>query len=83
MVKTTMDIRLKAVFFYSEENKTAKEVAQMYNLSERTVRRWHKAYTEGGFESLTPKKTTPKSFSRNTPEHLKNRIISIKRRFPA
>lgn len=83
MVKTTMDIRLKAVFFYSEGGKTAREVAQIYGLSERTVRRWHSAYQQGGIEGLTPKKTTPKMPSRLTSAILKNRIISLKRQFPA
>lgn len=83
MVKTTMDIRLKAVFFYSEGNKTAKEVGQMYNLSERTVRRWYEAYAKGGIDELTPKKTIPKHFFRHTPNDLKRRIISLKRKYPA
>lgn len=83
MVKGAMDMRLKAVFFYSEGGKTAKEVAELYGLSERTVRRWSSAYERGGVEGLTPDKTTPKRPGRTTPNELKARIISLKRRFPA
>jgi len=83
MVKATMDIRLKAVILYSEGVKTAKEISQLYNISERTLRRWHREYRNGGVEGLKPRKTTPKRFKNQTPKSLINRIISLKRKYPA
>jgi transposase len=83
MVKADMDIRMKAVFFYSEGGKTADEVSRIYGVSERTIRRWHSAYSHGSFEALRPQKTTPKKLFRITPQKLVERIISPKRRYPA
>lgn len=83
MVKATMDMRLKAVFFYTEAGKTAEEVGKMYGVSERTVRRWNSAYSKGGYEGLTPKKTIPKRFGKCTPKTLVERIIHLKGKYPA
>jgi len=35
-----MEIRTKAVVFYDEGIRSAKEIGETYNISERTVRRW-------------------------------------------
>ena len=83
MVKATMDTRLKAVFFYTEEGKTAKEIGQMYGVSERTVRRWDTAYSQGGYEGLKPKKTSPKKPARSTPKEIVEKIVYLKGKYPA
>ena len=44
-VKATMEIWTKAVVFYEEGIRSAKERGETYNLSERTVRRWAKAHS--------------------------------------
>ena len=78
-----MDIRLKAVVLYSERVKSGKEISQLYNISDRTLRRWTRAYENGGIDGLTPQPTTPKRFKRVTPPLLVRRIISLKRRYPS
>ncbi len=43
MVKATMDIRIKSVILYQKGTKTEKEISSIYNISERTFRRWDTA----------------------------------------
>lgn len=83
MVKATMDIRLKAVILYSEGVKTAGEISQLYNISDRTLRRWHKGYQNNGVEGLKPEKTGPKRAKNRTSQRLVQRILSLKRKYPA
>jgi transposase InsO family protein len=83
MVKATMDIRLKAVVLYSEGVKSGKEISQSYEISERTLRRWARAYENDGIEGLKPQPTTPKRFKKAAPTLLVRRIISLKRKYPS
>ncbi len=83
MVKAAMEIRLKSVVLYSEGFKTGKEISELYSVSERTLRRWASAYQLGGVDALKPLSTAPKRFKNATSAYLQNRIISLKRRYPA
>jgi len=83
MVKATMDIRIKAVVLYDEGMKTAKEISQLYNISDRTLRRWHTEFKKNGINGIRPKKPIPKRIKNKTSTSLVNRIISIKRKYPA
>jgi putative transposase len=83
MVKATMEIRTKAVVLYSEGAKTAKEISELYNVSDRTLRRWHAEFKKDGFEGLKPKKTGPKRSRNRTPKRIINRIISLKGKHPS
>jgi transposase InsO family protein len=78
-----MDIRTKAVVLYSEGIKTAKEIGQLYNISDRTIRRWNRRFEIGGVDGLKPISTAPKKKNRQTSRYLIGRIISLKRRYPA
>jgi putative transposase len=82
MVKTTMDIRVKAVVLYEEKVKTAKEISLLYSISERTLRRWVKAYKENGIEGLKPLPTIPRRISHQTPKRLEARILRLKQKYP-
>lgn len=75
MVKATMDIRVKSVVLYQEGVRTAKEICSLYNISERTLRRWDKAYQQTGFEGLKPKSTRPKKSKRAILNQVKKRIL--------
>jgi len=55
----------------------------MYNVSERTLRRWRAAYENGGFEALQPKKTGPKKAAHAIPTQLGKRIIRLKEQYPS
>lgn len=78
-----MDIRTKAVVLYSEGIKTAKEIGQLYNVSDRTIRRWNRRFEAGGIDGLKPLPTTPKRNGRLTSKYLTNRVILLKRKYPA
>jgi len=82
MVKA-MDIRLKAVVFYSEKAKTAAELGKLYGFSERSLRRWNKSFKDKGIDGLKPAKTGPKEASGKTKQDLIDRIIKIKGKYPA
>ncbi|MCJ7741143.1 MAG: helix-turn-helix domain-containing protein [Methanoregula sp.] len=82
-MKATMEIRTKAVVFYEEEIRSAKEIGETYNISERTVRRRAKAYSQDQENGLRPKKPGPKRSSRATSPALERRIIRLKEKYPA
>ncbi len=82
MVKA-MDIRIKAVVFYSEGTKTAAELGKLYGFSERSLRRWNRSFKDKGIDGLKPAKTGPREAYGRTKQTLINRIISIKGKYPA
>jgi len=82
MVKA-MDIRLKAVVFYSERTKTAAELSRLYGFSERSLRRWSRSFKTNGIDGLKPAKTGPREAANKAKKNIVNRIISIKGKYPA
>lgn len=80
MVKATMNIRTKAVLLYTEDVKSAKEICSIYEISERTLRRWRSSYEADGLEGLKPKKTGPKKAGHAIPNHLEQRILRLKQK---
>ena len=82
-VKATMEIRTKAVVFYEEGIRSAKEIGELYSISERTVRRWAQHHREDPETGLKPKKTGPKRSRRAIPASLEQRIIRLKEKYPA
>lgn len=61
---------------------SSKEIGKLYDVSERTIRRWTASYRNGGFESLKPITTAPKKVNR-IPKHIEDRIIRLKQRYPS
>jgi transposase len=59
-VKATMEIRTKAVVFYDEGIRSAKEIGETYNISKRTVRRWVQNHRDDPENGLKPKKAEPR-----------------------
>ena len=82
-VKATMEIRTKAVVFYEEGIRSAKEIGELYSISERTVIRWAQHHREDPETGLKPKKTGPKRSRRAIPASLEQRIIRLKEKYPA
>ena len=82
-MKVAMDIRLKAVVLYSEGFKTAGELSRLYNVSERTLRRWATMYAVGGVRGLEPKSTKPKNPANQTTRALMHRVLALKKKYPA
>jgi transposase len=58
-----MEIRTKAVVFYEEGIRSAKEIGETHNISERTVRRWAQNHRNDPEKGLKPKKTGPRKRS--------------------
>ncbi len=81
MVKATMEIRAKAVILSEEGVYKGKEIGQMYNISERTLRRWRASYRRGGIEELKPRVPGPRPSPR-IPKAVEQRILSLKRQYP-
>lgn len=83
MVKATMEIRTKSVILYSEGVYSAREIAEMYNISDRTLRRWRATYDNGGFSALQPEKTGPKKVRHAISNYLEQRIMRLKGDYPS
>ena len=82
-MKATMDIRTKAVLFYTEDVKSAKEICSMYEISTRTLRRWTRAYESKGLEGIKPQKTGPKHAQHALLESIEQRILKLKQKHPS
>jgi len=78
-----MEIRAIAVVFYEEGIRNAKEIGELYSISERTVRRWAQHHREDPENGLKSKKTRPKRSRRAIPVSLEQRIIRLKGKYPA
>ena len=78
-----MEIGTKAVVFSDEGIRSAKEMGETYNISERTVRRWAKAHSQDQENGLRPKKTGPKRSTLAISLALERRIIRLKEKYPA
>jgi transposase InsO family protein len=82
MVKATMEIRTKAIVLYEEGIYSGKEISEMYNVSDRTLRRWNKAHQQFGFDGLKPLKPGPKESKHKTAKRLERHIIQLKQKYP-
>ncbi len=77
-----MDLRLNAVIANLEGGKSTRDVCDLYSVSDRTLRRWKKAYRKKGFEGLRPKPTIPKRIRNKMKPALVKKILSLKRQYP-
>ena len=82
MVKATMEIRAKAVILYEEKVHSAVEISRMYNISDRTLRRWKSRHQSKGFEGLKPMKPGPKKAKHGINTKTEQRIIALKQKYP-
>lgn len=78
-----MDIRLKAVIQSLEGVRADKEISASYSISERTLRRWKRAYAKGGIDGLRPRSTAPRTVKGRTLPSLEHRILRLKQDYPA
>ena len=77
-----MDTRINAVVLCNSGEYSTNEIGRMYEVDERTIRRWKAVYDSGGFDSLAPKKTGPKK-GRTIKKALETRIIRLKSKYPS
>lgn len=78
-----MGIGAKAVLLFEEGTKSSKEICEMYDIAQRTLRRWLRLYRMGGLEAINPQKPGPKKGSHAISKHLEERIIRLKQRHPS
>ena len=55
------------------------DVAKVCPHSERSLKRWKKAYEERGIEGLIPKSTRPKTSPKETPIRNKEEVITLRK----
>jgi len=56
-----------------------KNLVKVCPYSERSIKRWIKAFKEGGIEALEPKSTKPKTQPNETPIRVKERVIDLRK----
>jgi transposase InsO family protein len=82
VVKANMDTRINAVVLCNSGEYSTEQIGKMYEVDQRTIRRWKAIYDSGGFDSLAPKKTGPKK-GHTIKKSLENRIVRLKTKYPA
>ncbi len=56
------------------------DVAMVCPYGRRTLERWVAAYREGGKEAFIPRSTRPKTSPNETPIHIKEQVISLRKK---
>jgi putative transposase len=83
-VQAPNNLRVKLVLLYVERVKHAAEIREAYDISERTLRRWARAYRKGGLKALEPKRRGPRRRPRNsTKKRMEERILALKQKHPS
>jgi putative transposase len=77
-----MDIRAKAVILYRENVYSAAEISRMYNICDRTLRRWSARHKIAGLDGLKPVKTGPKTVAHRLEKVMEQRILALKQKYP-
>jgi transposase InsO family protein len=83
MVKATDEIRIRAVLLYTQQNRHAEEICSAYGISDRTLRRWTRAYNDGGVFGIRQKKPGPKQGSNSLSGKLQKKILQLKQKHPS
>jgi len=82
MAKADMEERLKAVILCIEGGRTERDVSELFDVSDRTIRRWKRTYKRDGSRGLAPKPTAPKTVKHAMHRSLRERIIRLKQKHP-
>ncbi len=80
MPKTIKEERLRWIKPAIDKEKKLVDIIRICPHSERSLKRWVKAYREGGEESLVPKSTRPKTNPKETPISLKEEVVSMRKK---
>lgn len=83
MIKATFEIRLRAVMLYIEGIKETRDICAIYDISDRTLRRWTNVYETAGAEGLQPKKSGPEHGTNSISKRLEERIVRLKQKHPS
>jgi transposase InsO family protein len=80
MAQTIKEERLRWVLPVAKGEVRLMDAAKVCPYSKRTLERWVAAYKQGGEKTLEPKSTEPKRYRVETPIHLKEKIITLRKR---
>ncbi len=80
MVTTIQEERLRWVIPIVTKEVNLCEVAKVCPHGKRSLERWVAAYRKGGSEALIPRSTRPKTEPGETPIHMKERVISLRKK---
>jgi putative transposase len=78
-----IDVRMRAVLLYKENVRQQKDICTIYGITDRTLRRWIRAYEEGGMRKLEPRRPGPRHPGYSVPKSLERRILNLKQRYPS
>lgn len=79
MAKTMQEERLRWVLPIIRKETRIVNVLKVCPYSQRTIKRWLKAYKEYGDKGLFPKSTRPKTSSKETSIRVKEEVISLRK----
>jgi transposase InsO family protein len=79
MPQNIKEERLRWVLPLVTKETRLKEMRNICPHSTRSLKRWMKAYREHGADGLNPKSTRPKSNPKETPIHLKEKVLDLRK----
>ena len=79
MAKTIQEERLRWVLPIVRGEVKLCNVAKVCPHSKRTLERWVALYRQGGADELVPKSTRPKTHPEETPIHIKEQVIALRK----
>lgn len=80
MSKNIQEERLRWVKPLAEGRVRLKDIEKICPYSSRSLKRWKKAYKDGGKEALVPKSTKPKTQPNETPIRVKEEVIALRKK---
>ncbi|NTW45628.1 MAG: transposase [Candidatus Moranbacteria bacterium] len=80
MPKTIQEERLRWVLPIVGKEVRLCDIAKVCPHGKRTLERWVAAYRRGGKEALIPRSTRPKTSPYETPIHIKEQVISLRKK---
>lgn len=80
MPRDIVEERLRWILPIVRKEVKLKDVVKVCPHSERSLKRWTKAYKENGMEGLTPRSTRPKTNPKETPIHLKEEVVRLRKK---
>ena len=80
MAKTIQEERLRWVLPIVRKKIRLVDAIKVCPHSERSLKRWCKAYRDGGVEFLVPKSTKPKTQPHETPIRIKEEVIALRKK---
>jgi hypothetical protein len=79
MAKNIMEERYRWIKPILDKEITIVNLVKVCPYSERSIKRWKKAFEKGGIETLEPRSTEPKTQPNETPIRIKEQVIELRK----